>query len=79
MTERERALIDASDLCYRYAKSLSSEKPELSEVALECATIIDDYREQVLTFAEIGSGSCQEVPGWILKPEIDYTSGLPRQ
>ncbi len=79
MNERERALIDASDWCYQYAKSLASEKPEWSEVALECAAIIDDARKGALAITENGYGSRQEVAAFILKPEIDYTSGFLRK
>lgn len=75
---REIALLEAANLCTKYAVSLLEEKPEFSKVAVECAAIIDDYREQALTINEIGSGSCQELSSFLIKPEIDYGSGLPR-
>lgn len=78
LTERKRALIDASDLCYAYSKSLAIEKREWSEVALECSAIIDDARKQGLTITEINEWPCQELFNFLQEPEIDYTSGFPR-
>ena len=79
MNERETAFCEARALCLKYALSLYDEKPEWSRVASECADIIEDASKGALTIDEIGSGSCQEVPAFILKPEIDYDSGLPRK
>ena len=76
--ERREALKEAMRLCLEYADSLSIEKPEWAEVALECAAIIDDARKGALTIAEIGDGSCQELSSFLVVPEIDYTSGLSR-
>ena len=46
---REKALMDAANLCEEYAFSLMIEKPDWAEVALECARIIDDMRKRALS------------------------------
>lgn len=79
MSERNQVFLKAADLCEEYAFSLMDEKPEWAEVAMECARIIDDASKGALTIDEIGAGSCQEVPAFILKPEIDYGSGPDRK
>lgn len=76
---RRKALLEAALMCSQYADSLFVEKPEFAEVAWQCSALIEEASEQAHTITDIGSGSCQEVPAWILKPEIDYTSGLPRK
>ena len=78
MNERKQAFHEAAALCIAYAYSLMREKLDFAEVALECAAIIKDASEQALTIAEIGDGSCQELSSFLIVPEIDYTSGLPR-
>ena len=78
MMNREEALLAAATACEEYAFSLMIEKPDWAEVALECSRIIDDIRKRALTIAEIGDGSCQELSSFLVVPEIDYTSGLPR-
>ncbi len=70
---------EASMLCRKYALSLASTNLDWSEVALECAAIIEDAGKQALTIDEIGSGSCQELSSFLVAPEIDYTSGFPRK
>ena len=78
MNERRQAFHEAAGLCVQYALSLSDEKLAFAEVALECAAIIRDACEQVLTIDEIGDGSCQELSSFLVLPEIDYSSGFPR-
>ena len=79
MSDRAQFFHEAADLCEAYAFSLMVEKPELAEVAIECARIIDEAGTQALTIAEIGDGSCQELSSFLVAPAIDYTSGLLRK
>ncbi len=78
MNNYRRGMVQASYLCRNYAEMLAFEKPDFATVALECAAIIDDAGEQALTIAWIGDCSCQELSSFLVKPEIDYTSGFPR-
>lgn len=64
-------------LCKEYANMLSVEKPEFSQVALECAAIIEDDSKLVPTYAENRAGSCQALSNFLIEPEIDYGSGFP--
>ena len=68
----------AALLCRDYALNLY-EIPHGSDVALECAAIIDDYRKLVPTIAKNGYGSCQGLFSFLRKPKIDYTTGFPRK
>jgi len=77
--ERREALKEAMRLCLEYADSLSIEKPEWAEVALECAKMIGEQAQLVPTTAETGSGSCQEPSTIFVVPEIDYGSGFQRK
>ena len=79
MNDRRIALLEAANLCTKYAISLMVEKPELAKVAVECSAIIDDYREGMLTIEDIGSGCRQDNYNFLEVPEIDYTSGFPRK
>ena len=79
MRARTEAFIEAEMLCLQYANSLQHDKPELAEVAAECAAIISEASEGVLTIEEIGDGSCQELSSFLVAPAIDYTSGLLRK
>lgn len=79
MKDRRLAFLEAECICRAYAVSLRNEKPEWADVASQCADMIDDASMQALTIAEIGDGSCQELSSFLIKPEIDYTSGLPRK
>ena len=54
-----------------------SELPNGMDVALECAEAIEEYGKLVLTINKNGSGSCQELSSFLIKPKIDYCSGLP--
>ena len=40
---------DAARICRNYAKSLRTEKPDWSMVALECAILLEEEPELVLT------------------------------
>lgn len=69
MTDQDKVLSRAVELCRRYANNLS-ELQNGKEVALECAALIDEYRQQVLTTTENGEEPCQEIPAFIVVPDV---------
>ena len=68
----------AMELCYSFAKVLRPEKPDWAEVAVQCGGFICDNWELAPTIVKDGFNPCQELSSFLIAPEIDYTSGLPR-
>lgn len=58
-TERFHALLDAADICRKYAANLL-ELPNAASVALECSVMLTEEAERVLTVTENGPEPCQE-------------------
>ena len=79
MKAHQQAFEIAANVCIAYSNALARDKFDWAIVALECAELIEDVGKGALTIAEIGNGSCQELSSFLIVPEIDYTSGLPRK
>ena len=78
MNVRQKAFREAGLMLRGLALNFS-ELPNGMDVCLVCAEALEEYAEQALTFSETVTGSCQWLPAFILKPAIDYTSGMPRK
>ena len=78
MTDRQQVFREAGLMLRGLALNFSELKNGIY-VALACAEALEEYAKLVPTINKNGPSSCQELSNFLVKPEIEYTSGFPRK